>query len=133
MKAYSIDLRQKIVALYKEGNISQRQLAKQFKVALSFVEKLLKQQRETGSVAPKKRTIQTPTKLNPEQLVMLEQLVANNNDATLTELRDLLLQETGVLIGRSTVDRMLRKLNITVKKKHFTRQKKSQIESNRNG
>ena len=133
MKAYSIDLRQKIAALYKEGNISQRQLAKQFNVALSFVEKLLKQQRETGSVAPKKRTIQTPTKLNPEQLVMLEQLVADNNDATLTELRDLLLQKTGVLIGRSTVDRMLRKLNITVKKKHFTRKKKSQIESNRNG
>ena len=33
MKAYSIDLRQKIIEVYNEGDISQRQLAKQFHVA----------------------------------------------------------------------------------------------------
>jgi transposase len=64
MKAYSLDLRQKIVDAYAEGNLSQRQVAKQFRVALSFVEKLLKHQRETGDIAPKKRANQTPTKLN---------------------------------------------------------------------
>jgi transposase len=116
MKAYSLDLRQKIVDAYAEGNSSQRQLAKQFRVALSFVEKLLKQYRETGSIAPKKRVNQTPTKLNNEQLKVLEQLVEETNDATLEELRDLLEQKTGVRIGRSTVDRMLRKLDLTVKK-----------------
>lgn len=52
MKAYSLDLRQKIVDTYLEGGISQRQLAKRFKVALSFIEKLLKQYRENGSIAP---------------------------------------------------------------------------------
>ena len=108
MKAYSLDLRQKIVDAYAEGNISQRQLAKQFRVALSFVEKLLKQCRETGSIAPKVRTQQTPTKL--------KQIVNTTNDATLDELRYQLEQQTGVLIGRSTVDRMLTKLNLTVKK-----------------
>lgn len=116
MKAYSLDLRQKIVDTYAEGKISQRQLAVQFRVALSFVEKLLKQHRETGNIAPKQRTEQTPTKLNAEQLKVLEQLVEANNDATLDELRDQLKQKTGVLIGRSTVDRMLTKLNLTVKK-----------------
>lgn len=120
MKAYSIDLRQKIVDAYNEGNISQRQLAKQFRVALSFIEKLLKQHRETGSIAPKVRTQQTPTKLNSEQLAVLQQLVEANNDATLEELREQLRQKTGVLIGRSTVDRMVKKLNLTVKKTHFT-------------
>lgn len=116
MKAYSLDLRQKIVDTYAEGNISQRQLAKQFRVALSFIEKLLKQHRETGNIAPKVRTEQTPTKLNEEQLTILEQIVKANNDATLDELRYQLEQKTGVLIGRSTVDRMLTKLNLTVKK-----------------
>jgi transposase len=116
MKAYSLDLRQKIVETYAEGKISQRQLAKQFRVALSFIEKLLKQHRQTGSIAPKVRTEQTPTKLNPEQLKVLEQLVEANNDATLEELRYQLSQKTGVVIGRSTVDRMLTKFNLTVKK-----------------
>ncbi len=116
MKAYSLDLRQKIVDTYAEGKTSQRQLAKQFRVALSFIEKLLKRHRETGDIAPKKRTEQTPTKLNSEQLTVLEQLVEANNDATLDELRYQLEQKTGVQLGRSTVDRMLTKLNLTVKK-----------------
>ncbi len=133
MKAYSLDLRQKIVDTYAEGNISQRQLAKQFRVALSFIEKLLKQHRETGNIAPKVRTEQTPTKLNEEQLTILEQIVKANNDATLDELRYQLEQKTGVLIGRSTVDRMLTKLNLTVKKKHYTLPKKRVSGFNSNG
>lgn len=116
MKAYSLDLRQKIVDTYEEGNLSQRQLAKHFRVALSFIEKLLKQRRETGSIAPKVRTGQTPTKLNAEELEVLKQMVETSNDATLEKLREQLHQKTGVLIGRSTVDRMLTKLNLTVKK-----------------
>lgn len=132
MKAYSLDLRQKIVDVYAQGNTSQRQLAQQFRVALSFVEKLLKQHRETGSIAPKKRTKQTPTKLNPEQLIVLEQLVEQNNDATLDELRYQLEQKIGILIGRSTVDRMLTKLNLTVKKKRSIPHKKRANECNTN-
>lgn len=124
MKAYSLDLRQKIVDTYAEGNTSQRQLAKQFRVALSFIEKLLKQQRETGRIAPKQRTEQTPTKLNAEQLGVLEQLVEENNDATLAELRQQLEEKTGVVIARSTVDRMLSKLNLTVKKNASPRRKR---------
>jgi transposase len=117
MKAYSLDLRQKIVEAYHKGDISQRKLARQFGVATSFVQKLLKQARETGSLAPKVRTQQTPTKLNGSQLEVLRQLAEKNNDATLEELRQLLHERTQVLISVSTMDRMLRqKLNITVKK-----------------
>ncbi|MCY7320378.1 MAG: hypothetical protein LH660_00875 [Phormidesmis sp. CAN_BIN36] len=42
MKAYSLDLRQKIVDTYEEGNLSQWSLAKHFRVALSFIEAQLK-------------------------------------------------------------------------------------------
>ncbi|WP_392478167.1 hypothetical protein [Nostoc sp. C110] len=42
--------------------------------------------------------------------------MSDNNDATLDELRLLLEQKTGVLIGRSTLDRMLRLLNLNLKK-----------------
>lgn len=130
MKAYSLDLRQKIIDTYLEGKISQRQLANQFRVALSFVEKLLKQYRETGSLAPKVRSQQTPTKLNQEQLNVLAAIVSENNDATLDELRLLLEQQTGVLIGRSTLDRMLHLLNLSLKKKHYIPLKKRVNEFN---
>lgn len=121
MKSYSSDLRQKIVDRYQEGNISQRELARQFRVAVSFVETLLKRYRQTGSVEPKIRTEQTPTKLNGEQLRVLEQLVEAQNDATLRELRDCLEQKTGMSVSCSTINRMLMKLNLSVKK-NFSRQ-----------
>lgn len=133
MKAYSLDLRKKIIDVYAEGNISQRQLAKQFRVALSFVEKLLKQHRDTGVITPKVRTKQTPTKLNTEQLTVLQQIVEANSDATLDELRYQLEQQTEVRIGRSTVGRMLQKLNLTVKKKRCTQTKKKVSGFNSNG
>ena len=124
MKPYSLDLRQKIIDVYETVPISQRQLAKRFGVTLSFIEKLLKQRRETGSIAPKVRMQQTPTKLNEADLAVLRQLVEAHNDATLEELRNLLKQATGIKVGRSTIDRMLKKLNLTLKKKRSTRAKK---------
>lgn len=132
MKAYSIDLRAKIIKLYEEGKVSQRKLAEQFDVALSFIEKLIKQYRETGSVAPKKRTVQTPSKLNQEQLKVLEKLVEENNDATLDELSQMLHECTGKLISRVTVGRMLKKLNLTFKKKRCIQPKKKPKECSNN-
>lgn len=116
MKPYSLDLRQKIVDRYEEGDISQRELARQFRVAVSFVETLLKRYRETSSVEPKVRTQQTPTKLNEQQLSVLEQLVEAQNDATLEELRHRLEQKTGMSVSCSSINRMLIKLNLSVKK-----------------
>ena len=117
MKAYSLDLRQKIVDVYHSEDISQRKLAKRFNVAPSFVQKILKQYRETGDCGPKVRQQQTQTKLNEEQLQILEQLVQQKNDSTLAELRQQLYEKCQVVIGTSTVDRMLKKLGFTLKKK----------------
>ena len=115
MKAYSLDFRQKILDTYLQGGISQRQLAKRFCVSLSFVEKLLKQYKETQSIAPKLRTKQTYTKLNLEQLNILQEIVEAKNDATLSEIRLIIEEKTGITIGISTVDRMLRKMKISRK------------------
>jgi transposase len=131
MKAYSLDLRQKIVDAYAVGNISQRKLANNFGVTLAFVQKLLKRRRELGTIAPKIRTEQTPTKLNAQQLEVLRELVEEQPDATLEELRQRLHQKTEVLIGVATVDRMVRlKLNLRFKKKVSTPPRKARMKSN---
>lgn len=123
MKAYSLDFRQKILDTYNRGGISQRQLAKRFCVTLSFIEKLLKQSRETGSIAPKIRTQQTPPKLNEQQLNVLFEIVEAKNDATLSEIREQLKEKAGITIGISTVERMLQKREISLKK-NITRLRK---------
>lgn len=124
MKAYSIDLRQKIIDAYHSQPISQRQLALQFGIALSFLQKLLKQYRQTGDIAPQPHGGGGQLKLNPEQLAILVSLIETNNDATLVELCHLLQEQTGVRVSRATMGRMTQRLNLTLKKKHFSLQKK---------
>lgn len=130
MKAYSVDLRQKIIDSYHTKPISQRQLAEQFSVALSFVQKLLKQYRQTGNISPKPYRGGAQLKLSPEQLAILAELIENNNDATLEELCRMLKEKTGVEVSRATMGRMTQRLNITVKKKRSIPQKKKRKEYN---
>jgi transposase len=115
MKAYSIDLRQKIIDVYEQEEISQRQLAQRFCVALSFVVKLLRQYRATGKIAPKPFNGGVKLKLSPENLMVLADLIKNNNDATLEELCQMLQEKIGVKISRATMGRMTQRLKLTVK------------------
>ena len=130
MKAYSIDLRQKIVDTYYNQPISQRQLAERFGVALSWVQKLLKQYRLTGNVSPQPYRRGVKLKLNEEQLIILAELIEANNDATLDELCMMLESKTGVKVSRATMGRMTKRLNFTWKKKHYSRQIKGVRECN---
>lgn len=116
MKAYSLDFRQKIMEVHHEGKTSQRQLAERFNVALSFIEKLIKQEKETGSIAPKGHGGGAKSKLTTDQKQVVADLVAVNNDATLAELCDQLEEWVGVRISRSTMGRLTQQLNLTVKK-----------------
>jgi hypothetical protein len=53
MATYSIDLRQKILRACEQHLGSQRRIAHVFGVSLAFVEKVVRQHRTTGDIAPK--------------------------------------------------------------------------------
>ena len=116
MKAYSLDFRQKIIDVYHKEKISQRQLAKRFDVALSFIVKLLKQYRTTGEIAPKPFNGGVKLRLSSENLVFLAELIEQNNDATLDELCQMLYAHIGIRVSRATMGRMTQRLQLTVKK-----------------
>jgi transposase len=116
MKSYSVDFRQKIIDVYHNEPLSQKAIAERFCVALSFVQKLIKQYRLTQNIAPQTYRCGGQLKLNPEQLLVLAELIEANNDATLEELRYLLYQKIGVAISRATMGRMTKLLNMTLKK-----------------
>lgn len=115
MKAYSLDLRQKIIEVYEREQISQRQLAQRFNVATSFVIKLLKQYRE-GDIAPKPHAGGKPAKLQAQHQQVIAQLVEANNDATLVELCEQLEQQTKLRVSRATMGRAVQRLKLTWKK-----------------
>ena len=52
MGAYSMDLRDRVAAAIYEGEGSERQIAKRFRVSVSFVTRLLQRRRDAGTLAP---------------------------------------------------------------------------------
>ena len=125
MKTYSIDFRQKTMDVYHNEPLSQRAIANRFCVSLSFVQKLVKQYRDTQNIAPRTERCGVKLKLNAEQLLILAELIEANNDATLEELRYLLYQKIGFTISSATMGRMVKLLNMTKEKKLFSRQTKA--------
>ena len=124
MKPYPIEFRKKIIEIHEKESISIRDLAQRFHVAKSFIQKLLKQYRETGDIHPQPQGGSPEPKLKGEQLVDLVEIIENHTDATLEELCDLLEDKLQVRVSRATMGRITHQLNYTVKKKLYTRQKK---------
>lgn len=115
MRPLSLDLRERIVASVELSEHSLRDLAEFFAVNLSTIVRLLQRFRRTGSVCPKPHAGGTIPKLDAQALARLLQLVREQPDATLAELRDRL----GVDCCITTIFRALERNQITRKKKTY--------------
>jgi transposase len=113
MRPYSRDLRERIAAAVDERDGSQRQIARRFRVSLSFVARLLRRRRQTGSVDPQPHGGGHPPALQGTDRERLRQLVQEQPDATLDELR----QRLGVPCSLTAIWRALRPLDLPRKKK----------------
>jgi transposase len=113
MKAYSQDLRERVVRACDEGRGTRPHLAELFGVSTAWIRRLLQRRRETGSIAALPHAGGSPPKMDEGRCGRLLVLVAEQPDATLAELRDRL--EAPVHL--STVARTLVRLGLTVKKK----------------
>lgn len=114
--ALSVDLRQRILAAYEAKEGSQRQLAKRFKVSLSFIRDLRRHHRQTGTVVPKPHGGGAVAKISEAHLPIIEALVMAQPDALLVELCERFSAQTGVEVSVSTMQRAVCKLKLSVKK-----------------
>lgn len=120
MKPYSEDLRERIAAACAAGNNSLGQVAAHFSVSLSFVNKLLKRQRTSGTLAALPHRGGPAPLLDAAARVQLAACVAQQPDATLDELRVLLAASGGPAVGRTTVWQALQTLDLRRKKRAST-------------
>ena len=119
MKAYSDDLRKKIVQAYLNKEDSLRGLAERFSVSLNFVWLLWKRYQATGSVRPKPHAGGQVSVMNSDCLSILRDLIRQKNDATLPELQEQFRQKTGLQVSTGTLSLALKKLGLSRKKKTF--------------
>ncbi|MFQ6028100.1 MAG: transposase [Dehalococcoidia bacterium] len=120
MRTYSLDLRQKIVDAHDHKQGSQRQLARNFGVSRSFVEKLFRQRRQRGSLEPKPHGGGQKPLLGAEDLELVRHLVRRQPDLTLQELCDLVYQQGGVRVSVPTMCTWLQRLGLGEKKSRCT-------------
>jgi transposase len=112
MKAYSIDLRERVIAACDAGDATREQVAARFSVSVPWVRRLLRRRRETGLIAPKPRGGGRPPAFDGEAAERLREATRADADATLVELA----QASGVPCCASAVHRALARLGITRKK-----------------
>jgi transposase len=120
MKAYSNDLRRKIVAAYERERHSQREIAELFGVSPATVRNFVRRQRERGAPDALPRGGGAPARIGDEARAELRRLIASAPDATLEEAREHLEREVGVSVGLSAVCRTLAKLGLPRKKSRST-------------
>src|SRR5258705_13944705 len=87
MTPYSQDLRQRVLDPVRRGEGSLRQIARRFLVSVSFVTRLLRTHRDTGSLEPRPHGGGNPAVLTPEDLERLRELIRQQPDATLEGCR----------------------------------------------
>ena len=120
MKAYSNDLRRKIVSAYERRRRSQREIAELFGVSPATVRNFVRRKRERGSPDQLPRGGGAPARIDDEARAELRRLIASAPDATLEEAREHLEREAGVSVGLSAVCRTLSKLGLPRKKSRST-------------
>ena len=123
MNAYSLDLREKIVAAVGRG-MSKAQAARTFGVGATSVKRYVKLAEEgkplTPGKAPGKRC-----KLDGSAVTLLEEDLHSRPAATYEKRADLLCELTGVRVSKSTICRMVRRLSYTRKKDRWVPQKET--------
>ncbi len=117
MKAYSLDLRQKVLAATLRGDRTIREVADSFGVGTTFVDKVLALHGAGEDLAPRPHGGGYPARLLPRHERLLRAEVRRRKDATLEELSAHLEAEAGLAVSASTVSRALIRLGLGRKKK----------------
>lgn len=114
-KAYSDDLRARIVRAVEDEGMSQVQVAARFAVGLASVKRYLHQWRTTGDLTPRPRPGR-PRAIPRTAQDRLVALLAADPDATLAMYCARWEAETGVAVSASTLCRAQQRVGWTVKK-----------------
>ena len=120
MKAYSLDLRHRVVQAYDRGEGSISEIAARFNVSPAFVKKMLRQWRLTGDLAPLAHGGGQPQSLSERQHRLLKRKVREQSDLSLAELQSFLGQKESLDVHVSTISRALSRLGLPLKKKGLT-------------
>jgi transposase len=113
MRAYSEDLRKKIVTALERG-MSKAEAARTFSVSLSSVKRYARTVRQGGSLTPKKSPGRTRI-VDEKAQALLKEDVEKRPGATISQRRRFLEHITATYMSDSTVRRLMKRLGFSQK------------------
>jgi transposase len=116
MKAYSLDLRRRVLKAALSGEHTIAEVAGLFGVGLTFVNKMLHLHRKGQDLAPRPHGGGQKARLSAAHHKLLRAEVRRRNDATLCELRSHLVEKAQVEVSIPTLGRVLQQLGLGRKK-----------------
>jgi transposase len=88
MKAYSMDLRKRVLAVYDSGKCTLKQVAEQFQVTTRWIQQLMRRRRLEGTIAPYPQNQGRKPAFRGKHLEELNEFVKRHPDATLEEIKE---------------------------------------------
>lgn len=116
MKAYSVDLRKRVLAAALSGDYTIAEVAARFAVGTMFVNKMLRLHRTGQDLTPRAHGGGRRALLSAAHHKMLRAEVRRSNDATLAALRAHLAAQAQVAVSIPTLGRVLQHLGLGRKK-----------------
>jgi transposase len=112
-KTISLDLRERILATYDQGEDTRATVARRFRVSVGMVKKLLQQRRRLGDLRPQHHRSGSKPRILAHHRQHLRALLAKKPDLTLKELR----VATGLDCTLPAIHYVLAGLELTYKKR----------------
>lgn len=130
-RAYSDDLRQKLIEAHQAGEGSLEKLAVRFRVSLSWAKRVSFTYARTGSTARPPAGPRGPrSKLTDKVQEQLRQWIGQQPDLTLAELQQRLLAERQLYSSRSRLWEVIHQMGLRLKKSHSTPPSKTPFKAN---
>lgn len=118
MKAYSMDLRERVLAMCDAGRTT-REVAQVFDVSEPWVRRLKQRRRDEGIIGPRPSGGRRHGHFEPVHLERLRRWLHQDPDATLEWLLGRVEREMGLRCSVMAVCRAVKKLGWSLKKKRF--------------
>ena len=119
-RPYDNDLRRKVLAAHAAGKGSQRELALLFGVSRGWVEKINRQQRQSGQADRVEQRHGPVSRVDAAAQACLLRAIEDRPDRTLAELQRILAEQRGVRLCIAQVGNVLKRLEVRLKKSRST-------------
>jgi transposase len=117
MKAYSMDLRKRVLAAYDCGQSTLKQVADRFQVTTRWIQQLRRRRELEGCIAPHPQNQGRKPAFKKSDLTQLNDFVKKYPDATLEEIKEHFSGKVNCSLV--TIHHTLKRLGWRYKKKHY--------------